>query len=129
VAFKSWWSFVRFQHSVKRVFRYSFSNDSKEFLDELCRTAESHTRVFAQGHVLWRAQQGAATRLRDCAEYEVECEVPLPKARMKPLIHSAHEGRANPKGIPVLYTSTDKLTAMAEVRDGLRNTSPDGRDA
>jgi hypothetical protein len=35
---------------------------------------------------------------------------------MKPLPHSAHEGRVNPKGIPCLYLATDKETAMAEVR-------------
>jgi hypothetical protein len=35
---------------------------------------------------------------------------------MKPLAHSASEGRLNPKGIPCFYLATDKDTAMAEVR-------------
>jgi hypothetical protein len=35
---------------------------------------------------------------------------------MKPLLHSAFEGRANPKGIPCLYVATTKTAAMAEVR-------------
>lgn len=35
---------------------------------------------------------------------------------MKPLLGKALEGRLNPKGIPSLYLSTDKDTAMAEVR-------------
>lgn len=36
--------------------------------------------------------------------------------RMKPVQNSSSEGRANPKGIPYLYLSTDMNTAMAEVR-------------
>lgn len=35
---------------------------------------------------------------------------------MKPLPHSAREGRVNPKGIPCLYLADDKDTAMAEIR-------------
>ena len=45
----------------------------------------------------------------------VEHPAPFAKARMKPLVDSAHEGRANPKGLPVLYAATEKGTAMAEV--------------
>ena len=39
-----------------------------------------------------------------------------PPERMKPLPGRATEGRANPKGIPVLYLSTRQETAMSEVR-------------
>jgi RES domain-containing protein len=35
---------------------------------------------------------------------------------MKPLPDRASEGRVNPKGIPCLYCSTDKKTAMTETR-------------
>jgi hypothetical protein len=35
---------------------------------------------------------------------------------MRPLEGRAVEGRANPKGIPYLYTSTDRDTSLAEVR-------------
>ena len=38
---------------------------------------------------------------------------------MKPLPTRATEGRANPKGIPALYLTTHKKTAMSEVRPGL----------
>ena len=38
---------------------------------------------------------------------------------MKPLPDRATEGRANPKGIPVLYLSTHRKTAMSEVRPWL----------
>jgi RES domain-containing protein len=36
--------------------------------------------------------------------------------RMKPRRNRAREGRANPKGIPYLYVSTQRETAMAEVQ-------------
>jgi hypothetical protein len=35
---------------------------------------------------------------------------------MKPLSYRAHEGRVNPKGIPCLYLSDDRDTAMTETR-------------
>jgi RES domain-containing protein len=35
---------------------------------------------------------------------------------MKPTFHGAREGRANPKGIPVLYLASDNATAVAETR-------------
>ena len=35
---------------------------------------------------------------------------------MKPLRHSAHEGRVNPRGIPCLYVANNRDTAVAEVR-------------
>lgn len=41
--------------------------------------------------------------------------------RMKPLRDRAREGRANPKGIPYLYLSNDKDTALAEVRPWLES--------
>jgi hypothetical protein len=52
-------------------------------------------------------------------EMDVEIPAPFPPERMKPLAHSAREGRVNPKGIPCLYLATDKDTAMAEVRPWL----------
>ena len=35
---------------------------------------------------------------------------------MKPLSNKAREGRANPKGIPYLYLSDDKTTALSELK-------------
>jgi len=46
----------------------------------------------------------------------VEMPAPLDPTRMVPLRDRAGEGRVNPKGIPCLYFSTDRDTAMAEVR-------------
>ena len=80
--------------------------------------ATSHTRKidFPSNRFLWRAQLGDHWE-----EVEIDGERdtnhgPLPPARMKPLAHSPYEGRVNPKGIPCLYLTTEKETAMAEVR-------------
>ncbi|WP_421882420.1 RES family NAD+ phosphorylase [Methylibium sp.] len=45
--------------------------------------------------------------------------VPFAPERMKPLKGAAHEGRVNPRGIPCLYTASNKETAVAEVRPWL----------
>lgn len=49
-------------------------------------------------------------------ECGAEAPVPYPVDRMKPRRDRTKEGRANPKGIPYLYTANDKETAIAEVR-------------
>ena len=45
---------------------------------------------------------------------------PHKKDRMKPLDKRAREGRANPKGIAVLYLATNPETAIGEVRPWIR---------
>lgn len=114
--FKSWWSFIRFMRSVEHSFRYVHTKESQAFLDTLVETSSKRHRIFKTGEVLWRAQLGYASRMREDAGLIVENSVPYPPARMKPLSNAAHEGRVNPKGIPVLYLATDKKTALAEVR-------------
>src|SRR3546814_9987253 len=46
------------------------------------------------------------------------CSSDLPE-RMRPLADRATEGRANPKGIPMLYLCSSKDAAMSEVRPWL----------
>jgi hypothetical protein len=52
-------------------------------------------------------------------EYIGDYPSPYPPKRMKPLRDRARENRANPKGIPFLYLSNHKETAMSEVRPSL----------
>jgi hypothetical protein len=63
------------------------------------------------GKIFWRAQLGCE---QDSVTYLEE--VPYGQKRMKPRTERATEGRANAKGIPCLYVSTTKETAMSEVR-------------
>ncbi|MCY4141247.1 MAG: RES family NAD+ phosphorylase [Rhodobacteraceae bacterium] len=72
------------------------------------------------GTGLWRAQLGHGWKPHcEGNRYITDIPAPYPPARMKPLPTRATEGRANPKGIPALYLTTHKKTAMSEVRPGL----------
>ena len=122
--FESWWDWIRFQESVCHHSRYVHASKAGEFLQVLVATSDSRQKVIDARTILWRAQIGHAVEDRDLGDGMVVVEDPVPymSDRMKPLPRSAHEGRANPKGIPCLYLATHKKTAMAEVRpwvDGL----------
>jgi hypothetical protein len=67
--------------------------------------------------LFWRAQQAHEFRPID-SQFPEDGDFPCACSpnRMKPLIGSASEGRANPKGLPYLYVADDRDTAMAEVR-------------
>jgi hypothetical protein len=114
--FKSYHSFGDFEHSVTRVRRYIQTSEQEEFLKAVLETSQSRRKNLAAGSFLWRAQigHGWAPEEGDGEIDEVPC--PFPFERMKPLRYQASEGRANPKGIPVLYTATHQSTAIAEVR-------------
>jgi len=120
MSFKSWRSYWAFRHAVKNKSRYILDDESKEFLKAVEDTCKSRIKTIPISYSLWRAQIGCDY----VPEYQEDAhvdDVPVPFAfeRMKPLIDSASEGRANPKGIPYLYVATDKETAMSEVRPSL----------
>ncbi len=110
-------SYQMFSNEVTRGSRYILSVKSTNFLETLLATSEDRVRVLEKGSVLWRAQLGHDWRPEYWRGKVVE---KLPCAfspqRMKPLENSASEGRANPKGMPYLYLSNDRDTALSEVR-------------
>ena len=114
--FTSWWDFHNFAHAVRHSARFIHGPQVSDFLDTLQQTSSQRRRSLSKGTFLWRAQFGSATK--ECEQDDVVWDeaVPYSSARMKPLPHSAQEGRVNPKGIPCLYLATDKETAMAESR-------------
>ncbi len=109
MAFKSWKSYLNFTHKVRYGQRYIHDIEVKEFLEEVELTSPGRVRIFEKGSNFFRAQIGNNW----CKD-----DMPSPHdiARMFPQKQQAIEGRANPKGIPHLYMSTDKQTAMSEVR-------------
>ncbi len=118
--FKSWNSYRNFANRVRRTNRYIRALEDDDFLREVLRTSASRIRDVPAGSGLWRAQLGHDWRPHYEGDLHVD-DLPaqyLPD-RMKPLPDRATEGRANPKGIPVLYLSTRKKTAMSEVRPWL----------
>ena len=118
--FSSCGSYVRFQHVVRRVSRYVRPQDVEEFLQAVLSTAKKREERLKRGAVLWRAQLGhdhKDTVVDPDLKVPVPC--PYPPGRMKPLADRAFEGRASPKGIPVLYLATERDTALLEVRPWL----------
>jgi hypothetical protein len=120
--FESWNQYSEFSYFVRRKSRHILDAKNQEFLNAVLETSQKRRASIKKGTVLWRAQLGHAWRpetLCDDSGNVIESfdvEDPLPPERMLPLGDRAFEGRVNPKGIPCLYFSTDKDTAMAETR-------------
>lgn len=126
MSFKSWRSYLNFKYAVDTKQRYILDEESKDFLNSIIDTCGDRERSLKKGSIVWRAQNGHSWRplYQHVPETNEDIHVddlptPFPKGRMKPLVDSAAEGRANSKGIPCLYVATDKETAMSEVRPWL----------
>jgi hypothetical protein len=120
--FESWQQYLDFSWFVMRKSRHILDAKNQSFLDAVVETSERRKGAVEKGAVLWRAQLGNEWRtdiIRDETGEEIESidvEVPFSRERMMPLRDRASEGRVNPKGIPCLYCSTDRNTAMTETR-------------
>jgi RES domain-containing protein len=123
-AFKSADAYLRFAKKVSRYQRYIRDDEDRDFLEALLLQARAgrRTKVLQQSILLWRAQLGHGWEaLLEGDEQIGDVECGFAPERMKPLRDRAREGRANPKGIPYLYLSNDKDTALAEVRPWLQS--------
>jgi hypothetical protein len=94
---------------------------SQRFVDTVIQTSASRKGVIEKGAVLWRAQLDHSWCRKKLSGYNgqeilVDVGVPVSPERMRPQPDRAIEGRVNPKGIPCLYFSTDRDTAMTEMR-------------
>jgi len=118
--FKTWRGYWGFERFVKGKNRYFRNNDTEDFLKTILATSRNRKKDLPKDRYLWRAQLGHGWEpLYDGDNHVDDIPGPYPRKRMKPLPREASEGRANPKGIPYLYLSTDKETAMSEVRPWL----------
>lgn len=127
-SFKSWRSFWHFETAVKNQTRYVYDAEVRDFLDAVLSSSETRLERFTAGMPFFRAQVGYDWR----EMYEkdlglVQEEVPFPPERMTPRRDRAAEGRANPKGITVLYGATEQGTAIAEVRPWIGSLVSVGR--
>jgi RES domain-containing protein len=112
---RSYWNFVDSVHKS----RYFRSETDLHFLEAIFESSKERWETLQAGAYLYRAQIGHDWRSDGSSEFseeEVEFPCAYPPSRMKPLPNRASEGRANPKGAPVLYTATEYQTAVAEVR-------------
>jgi len=116
--FKSWRSYRDFKRAVREQMRYIRTPEMESFLDAVRQTAKKRVNVLHPGFSLWRAQLGCdwQTEQEEGEAWSMETPWPYGKDRMMPLRDRATEGRANPKGIPLLYLATHRNTAIAEVR-------------
>ena len=115
--FKSWNSYNEFANRIRRQTRFFRKSEDQNFLYQVLQTSKSRVTELPMSTRLWRAQLGHAWRpLRQDGQYVEDVPAAYGHERMKPLEGRAAEGRANPKGIPVLYLSTKQETAMSEVR-------------
>ena len=115
--FKSWNSYWAFSRSTSTKHRYFRPREVEEFLDAVLETSKSRKSTIKTGSVFWRAQLGNAWRpWYEGGEHLTDLPDPFPPERMKPTPGRVIEGRVNPKGIPYLYVSTNRDTALAEVR-------------
>lgn len=120
--FESWKQYWEFSHFIMRKARHILDAKNQRFLETVVETSAKRKGVIEKGAVLWRAQLDHGWRTEvvlDENQQEVESfdqESPCSPQRMTPLPDRANEGRVNPKGIPCLYFSTDRDTAMTETR-------------
>jgi hypothetical protein len=101
---------------VSRERRYLRTAEEDEFFATVLETSQSRRLILPPGTILWRAQIGNDWEVEEDGEDTISIPCGFPPERMKPLAYEASEGRANPKGIPVLYMATRRDTAVAEVR-------------
>ena len=114
--FKSWQSYSNFAYRIRRQTRFIRTLDDQSFLRQVLQTSTSRVKELPKNTPLWRAQLGHTWRCEPDVGEVPAAHIP---ERMKPIEGCAAEGRANPKGIPVLYLATRQETAMSEVRPRL----------
>lgn len=115
--FKSWKSYSIFANEVVRYNRFSHNHETESFLRALAESSNKRIKHIKTGSTFWRAQLGCNYRpFEENGEILFEEQVPSSEDRMIPVHNKAKDGRANVKGIPYLYLSTKRKTALSEVR-------------
>jgi hypothetical protein len=123
--FATWRAFAVFEREVSRNRRYIRSTETEAFLEAVRAGSRLRISNVSEGRTFWRAQLGHSWRKLEQTGDEIPAAFE-PK-RMKPLPDRASEGRANSKGMPVLYVCSNKEAAMSEVRPWLGSLISLGR--
>jgi len=93
--------------------RYFLTQKWKAFADEIISWAKKWKCGHKKGTKLWRARVNPENKIDE----KTWKAIPLDDDAMcAPPCDRAHEGRANPKGIPYLYLACDNDTAIWEVK-------------
>ncbi|MEO8099417.1 MAG: RES family NAD+ phosphorylase [Acidobacteriota bacterium] len=109
--------YAAFARRIRNEARYVLDADQRAFLDTVVKTSNSRSLMLPSQTLLWRARLGfnGYTPMK-AGSLLLEMEVPHQLCDMKPLRDRSKEGRVNAKGMPCLYCSTDRDTAMNELR-------------
>ncbi|MCP1289760.1 RES family NAD+ phosphorylase [Chromobacterium sp. S0633] len=99
-----------FAHHVKVKQRYVWDQKTREFLDKVKAVLIEKEKVLQKGFHLFRAQIGIEPL---DGEHPPR---PFDKDRMIPNAEYVGDGRANSRGIPVLYLAERVDTAISELR-------------
>ncbi len=121
-SFENTYAYLFFSLTVQTERRYIHSKGTREFLDVVLATSRNREMSLSKDTECWRAQLGSAKTAGVTNGYGVtlfQKDIPYSPERMQPLPDRAKEGRANPKGIPFLYLSTNIQTAIQEIRPWL----------
>jgi len=116
--FSTWDSYSKFARRVRHEYRYILSEKDHAFLATVRATCRNRDYTFKEGRVFVRAALGIDWHDFKDEEGNNQGEEPVGYGaeRMNPLPFKAIEGRANSKGIPVLYLANTKQSAISEVR-------------
>jgi hypothetical protein len=109
-------SYRNFRCEVEGHARFVRSRSANRFLNAVADTANARMVTWTKKDVLFRAQKHF--EWSPLIDNDPTHTYPTPAAaeRMKPQKGRAPDGRANPRGIPFLYLSSNPQTAMSEVR-------------
>jgi hypothetical protein len=111
------YNFHQFVTFVKEKSRHALDQRNTAFLQDVLETSKTRLLDLAQGEILWRSQIAHEDGEHESGPHSrVLFQRPANVERMIPWRDRAKEGRANAKGIPVLYCATTYDTAIAEVR-------------
>jgi hypothetical protein len=119
-AWVGWQSYNAFAESVKNELRFVRSKPADELLGQIRSSCSSRKLSIPKDRLFWRARLGC--EYEEVTKHDTDVTVVFDEERpygrdgMKPIPNWQGEGRANPRGIPVLYLATDRETALAEVR-------------
>lgn len=108
----------KFSFLIKNKNRDPGGTLCQHFLECLLATCKTRITELPEETELWRAQLGSDIRYAGNGIIHTAPR-PFQPLRMKPLPQKAKGGRANSVGVPRLYLSTDRETAMAECRPWL----------
>ncbi len=113
---EDWQKFAKY---LSETNRFILSEYWEDFIQTVVETSHKRAIIIPKDTILVRARIGSEWVTFDDGDEE-PCPI-SPLDMGPPSKDKAIEGRLNPKGIPYLYLSTNKSTAIAEIRPWIKS--------